>query len=143
MTMTDLDAVEKAAKRIGVEEVERVTERVSESLSGAMNSDVIEPKKGWAGLTPGHSVGQTSVKTDYNGWTNWETWDTFNWISSDETHYPIISAAIGVRDFQDYLQDYVTRVFGPRETASLLMDSWNSFVEKIDWAELARVVKGD
>ena len=25
----------------------------------------------------------------YNGWTNWETWNAYNWISSDEALYTV------------------------------------------------------
>lgn len=27
------------------------------------------------------------VLAEYNGWTNWDTWEAFNWLTSDEDIY--------------------------------------------------------
>lgn len=42
--------------------------------------------------------------SDYNGWTNWETWNLFNWMTNTEGA-PVIDAEESVEQAADQLRD--------------------------------------
>ena len=77
----------------------------------------------------------------YNGWPNWETWNTFNWLSSDEGmwyHAQRYARNDNLKEFvESFEEDYL------KGNASLIHDFWRAGLHQVDWEELTRVIADD
>ena len=55
----------------------------------------------------------------YNGWSNWDTWELFNWISSDEDSWRTgrSMADRGERQLEEWAREFVPTWEAPPEQA--------------------------
>ncbi len=49
----------------------------------------------------------TQKDTTYNGWTNWDTWNAYNWLTSDEWTYDQYLSCRNVYQLEDFLRSVV------------------------------------
>jgi hypothetical protein len=65
----------------------------------------------------------------YNGWTNWDTWNSYNWISDDELMYRRAARSTDPDHLQEIMEGYIKSV---NDRIELEMVNWkelyNSFV---------------
>ena len=65
----------------------------------------------------------------YNGWTNWDTWNSYNWISDDELMYRRAARSTDPDHLQEIMEGYIKSV---SDRIELEMVNWkelyNSFV---------------
>lgn len=67
--------------------------------------------------------------SEYLGWRNWDTWNSYTWLSSDEAAYK------GAYRSRNNLKEWFTMWFGPVDGIDL---------EEVDWQELrAALVEDD
>ncbi len=46
----------------------------------------------------------------YNGWTNWDTWNSYNWITDDELMYRRACRSTDPDHLQEIMEDYIKSV---------------------------------
>lgn len=68
---------------------------------------------------------------EYNGWTNWETWNLYNWVSSNEYLYRYLEARTPWRRVG--LRTCIMRIY-----AGNLPDHIDP--DKVNWRELVEAV---
>ena len=65
----------------------------------------------------------------YNGWTNWDTWNSYNWITDDELMYRRAARSTDPDHLQEIMEGYIKSV---SDRIELEMVNWkqlyNSFV---------------
>lgn len=66
----------------------------------------------------------------YNGWTNWDTWNVYNWLSSDERAYKAV-CSYGKDELEPL--EYFAKGFIPE-------DEEIDF-DKVDWEEIQEALK--
>lgn len=85
-----------------------------------------------------------NLKTDYNGWTNYETWLTGVWIDNNEAdHACVLDLTLRARslaDLADKLRDYIesSQPDIGTDAHGLFVDLMTAAVGRINFAELAR-----
>ena len=75
----------------------------------------------------------------YNGFTNWETWNTYNWITNVEGIYLEVrhySAA----QLRDYVENYMLFAGIADDESSLRTDILSRALGAIDFDELAAAI---
>ena len=65
----------------------------------------------------------------YNGWTHWDTWNSYNWITDDELMYRRAARSTDPDHLQEIMEGYIKSV---SDRIELEMVNWkelyNSFV---------------
>jgi len=71
----------------------------------------------------------------YNGWKNWETWNTYCWLTNDEGMY---YAARQVVEDEGDLEEFVVQLYGVDDMpAGLVSDFVSMALHEVDWDEIA------
>ena len=71
----------------------------------------------------------------YNGWTNWDTWNSYNWITDDELMYRRACRSTDPDHLQEIMGDYIKSVNDRIDIENVdWKDLYNSFVEP--WVEV-------
>ena len=71
----------------------------------------------------------------YNGWTNWDTWNSYNWITDDELMYRRACRSTDPDHLQEIMEDYIKSVNDRIDIENVdWKDLYNSFVEP--WVEV-------
>lgn len=42
-----------------------------------------------------------------NGWTNWDTWETNNWLNNDERMYNLMQLCGSAQEIREYCEEYL------------------------------------
>lgn len=65
----------------------------------------------------------------YNGWTNWDTWNSYNWILDDELMYHRAARSTDPDHLQEIMEGYIKSV-GDRIELEMInwKELYNSFV---------------
>lgn len=71
------------------------------------------------------------LKEDYNGWSNWDTWNAYNWICVDENTYKIFKKAQDGKDAEKIFKSK----YGKNK------DQIN--YHKVDWEEVYDAIEED
>ena len=70
----------------------------------------------------------------YNGWTNWDTWNSYNWITDDELMYRRACRSTDPDHLQEIMEDYIISVNDRIDIENVdWKDLYNSFVESSSW----------
>jgi hypothetical protein len=71
----------------------------------------------------------------YNGWTNWETWNSYNWISSDPGLWDMALDSMRCYDMND-IEDAAEQL---RDEFFLIIQDLPDNIDpnEVDWKELA------
>lgn len=71
----------------------------------------------------------------YNGWTNWDTWNSYNWITDDELMYRRAARSTDPDHLQEIMEDYIKSVNDRIDIENVdWKDLYNAFVEP--WVEV-------
>lgn len=71
----------------------------------------------------------------YNGWTNWDTWNSYNWITDDELIYRRACRSTDPDHLQEIMEDYIKSVNDRIDIENVdWKDLYNAFVEP--WVEV-------
>ena len=66
----------------------------------------------------------------YNGWTNWDTWNSYNWITDDELMYRRACRSTDPDHLQEIMEGYIKSVNDRIDIENVdWKDLYNSFVE--------------
>lgn len=81
----------------------------------------------------------------YNGWTNWETWNAFNWLSSDETTWWQAKQAANQsqKALEELVDDIIEYAFAGRVnmvSSGLAYDFARAGMHEIDFEELTKAI---
>ena len=60
----------------------------------------------------------------YNGWTNWDTWNSYNWITDDELMYRRACRSTDPHHLQEIMEGYIKSIGDRIE------------LEMVNWKEL-------
>ncbi len=86
------------------------------------------------------------MKTDYNGWTNYETWRVNLEILDGMTLEDFCGADgadVNAYDFKDVLKDYAEEIvfsecrYDERRPTNLMEDYARAFLSDVDWYQIA------
>jgi len=61
---------------------------------------------------------------EYNGWSNWDTWNSYNWLSEEPGIYRSAASCHSGSDMKYHLSDYINNVGDDID------------VEAVNWDEL-------
>lgn len=71
----------------------------------------------------------------YNGWTNWDTWNSYNWITDDELMYRRACRSTDPDHLQEIMEDYIKSINDRIDIENVdWKDLYNAFVEP--WVEV-------
>lgn len=73
----------------------------------------------------------------YNGWTNYETWLVNLWFGDSATEY---FADEEIKPDSDQVRDFIESFYEDRSPTvedGFMSDAMNSFMDRVDWQELA------
>ena len=82
----------------------------------------------------------STVATEYNGWSNYETWVANLWLTNDECYYEELQAIIKNFDSEEQaeeLEQYVRWIIDVDE-ASMTTDLLSTSLGRVNWHEIAR-----
>jgi hypothetical protein len=70
----------------------------------------------------------------YNGWTNWDTWNSYNWITDDELMYRRACSSTDPDHLQEIMEDYIKSVNDRIDIENVdWKDLYNAFIESSSW----------
>ena len=77
----------------------------------------------------------------YNGWTNWETWDAFNWMTADDGAQEMWERRARAADPGEFAEalrlHFEAGVEKIQPEASWFADVMLRAVQRVDWVEIA------
>lgn len=82
----------------------------------------------------------STVATEYNGWSNYETWVANLWLTNDECYYEELQAIIKNFDSEEQaeeLEQYVRWIIDVDE-ASMTTDLLSTSLGRVNWHEITR-----
>lgn len=76
---------------------------------------------------------------NYNGWTNWATWNSYNWLTSDENSVREMEDLAERMDRDEAARVIEERLASPLEDwpAGLYKDMVTASLSQVDYRELA------
>ena len=84
---------------------------------------------------------------EVHGWTNWVTWSVFSWFSNDESAYARVQEldqeCANAADLACKLQELTKRECSVEERSSLNEELLSGALATVNWAEIARAVRGN
>ena len=78
----------------------------------------------------------STVATEYNGWSNYETWVANLWLTNDECYYEELQAIIKNFDSDEQaeeIEQYAHWLIDISELASMTSDLLTASLGRVDW----------
>ena len=82
----------------------------------------------------------------YNGWTNWDTWNSYNWLTESEGAYNVARRATGANQLRDsfiemFPYNVARRVTGPNQLRESFIEMFQPGhddidIDEVNWEEL-------